>query len=194
MTTAAATAPALFPPLALHPVRIADDVADAPATVLAVPLVSGPRSRHHTYRGTRGLAFVFLGIAGLGVMALGSLATQVAETYGGVPLSASDAHLLGVLLRVAPFVMLLGFAQLLATWGVVRDKPRAMATGMVFALGGAAAALAGAVAVAGNGGALASAMPAGPSTDLLSTFAWIAALDLLAALSIRRIIRGRSTF
>ncbi len=195
MTTAAASAPALFPPIALHAARTGDAAA-APAIVLAVPISAGPRPRHHVYRGTRGLAFVFLGVAGLGVVALGALTSQIVGTYaanGALP--SADRRVLELALRVAPFVMLLGFAQLLATWAVVRDRRHAMAAGLVFALGGALVGALGAAGIAaGAAPTLAASMSAGPSADLLGTFSWIIALDLLAALSIRRIVRGRATF
>lgn len=189
--TSAATA--LYPPIAFQPDPVAADAAAAPATVLAVPLASAPparrHARHHLYRGTRGLAFVLLGIAGLGVMGVGALASQIVPAYPTT--TAGDAHLFGTLLRVAPFVMLAGLAQLLVTWAVVRDKRNALPIGLALALGGAAVSGSFAVAlVVGGGSSLVATTSAG--TDLAGMLVWVAALDVLGALAVRRIIRGRA--
>lgn len=196
MTSAAATASALFPPIVFEPapatagagVTIADP---GPATVLAVSRADRPRPIHHLYRGTRGLAFVFLGVAGLGVMGLGALTNQVVAAYGDA-LPAANASLFATLQKVAPFVMVAGFAQLLATWAVVRDKRNAMRTGLVVSIGGAIVAGTFAAIVA-LGGASSSVAAAAAGTDLAGMLVWIAALDVLAALSIRRVVRGRAT-
>jgi hypothetical protein len=145
------------------------------------------------YRGTRGLAFVLSGLAGLGVLSLGALTSQIVGALDTASLSAADRQVAGILLRVAPFVMLGGFAQALSAVAVLRDRPRAMALGLAMALVGAATAV---IAIAGLRLGVAPAAVTGaassPSTDLVNLLAWTLGLDVLAALSIRRILRGRA--
>jgi hypothetical protein len=194
MTTIAATATvtALMPPI----------VPRASAMVLPVPLTVAPeapsravaaRRLAQRYRGTRGLSFVLSGMAGLGVLSLGALTSQIVGALDGASLSAADRQVAGILLRIAPFVMLGGFAQVLSAIAVVRDRPRAMALGFAMALVGAATAVVAILALRlGVASSVVTGAAASPSTDLVNLLAWTLGLDVLAALSIRRIIRGRA--
>jgi hypothetical protein len=192
MTTIAATATvtALTPPIIPRP----------RARVRPVPLTVAPeapsravagRRLAQRYRGTRGLSFVLSGLAGLGVLSLGALTSQIVGALDTASLSAADRQVAGILLRIAPFVMLGGFAQLLSAIAVLRDRPRAMAIGLAMALVGAATAIVAIVALRlGVAPSAVSGAAASPSTDLVNLLAWTLGLDVLAALSIRRIIRG----
>jgi hypothetical protein len=194
MTTIAATATvtALTPPI----------VPRASAMVLPVPLTVAPKAPSRAvaarrlaqrYRGTRGLSFVLSGLAGLGVLSLGALTSQVVGALDGASLSAADRQVAGILLRVAPFVMLGGFAQVLSAIAVLRDRPRAMTLGLAVALVGAATAVVGILALRlGVAPSAVTGAAASPSTDLVNLLAWTLGLDVLAALSIRRVIRGRA--
>jgi hypothetical protein len=196
MTTIAATATvtALTPPivprasarLALRVPAAAE--AEAPSRVVAA------RRLAQRYRGTRGLAFVLSGLAGLGVLSLGALTSQIVGALDTTSLSAADRLVAGILLRIAPFVMLGGFAQILSAIAVLRDRPRAMTLGLSTALIGAATAVVGIVAIRlGAAPAAVTGSAASPATDIVNLLAWTLGLDVLAALAIRRIIRGRAT-
>jgi hypothetical protein len=89
--------------------------------------------------------------------------------------------------------MLGGFAQILSAIAVLRDRPRSMSLGLTMALVGAATAVVAIVALrVGVAPSAVTGAAASPSTDLVNLLAWTLGLDLLAALSIRRIIRGRA--
>lgn len=194
MTTIAATATvtALTPPIVP---RARGKVIPAPLTVApeAPSRAVVARRLAQRYRGTRGLSFVLSGMAGLGVLSLGALTSQIVGALDGSSLSAADRQVAGILLRIAPFVMLGGFAQVLSAIAVLRDRPRATTLGLAMALVGAATAAVGILALRlGVAPSAVTGAAASPSTDLVNVLAWTLGLDVLAALSIRRIIRGRA--
>jgi len=206
MTTIAATATvtALTPPFLPRPAgpRLgtaqpgagvsaeAGTVTPAEARVVAPRFAA--RAASQRFRGRRILAFVLSGFAGLGILSLGALTSQIVAAINVGSLSAAEQQVVGTLLRVAPFVMLLGLAQILSALAVLRDRPRAMVLGLTSALLGAASAAVGiAVLRLGSASAVTGAANT-PSTDLVNLLAWTLGLDILAALAIRRIILGRA--
>ncbi len=192
MTAAVALAPTLHPPLARPRPGVAVEALPSPVT--RRPAI-GPRPAHELYRGTRGLAFVLLGFAGLGVVSLGALTSQIVDAVAtrGTAVGPGEAVLLGVLLRIAPFVMLYGLAQLFAAWAVLRDKRHALPVGLLMAVAGfVISVVAIALVTAGAAPTLTDAAAAGTSTDIRGLFGWTLVLDALAALAIDRIVRGRA--
>jgi hypothetical protein len=198
MKTATLTiARALVPPLPGYreePWAAVPAVVSRAAAPSIAPMVRA-RRRAQRYRGTRLLSFVLLGFAGLGILAVGTLTSQLVAPLDPTRLTDADRVVLPVLVRVAPFAMLFGAAQVLSAVAVLLDRPRAIATGMAAAVVGAAASAAalGLVLVAGVPGVAADIASTGPSGDLAAVFAWAAGLDILAFLAIRRIARGRAT-
>jgi hypothetical protein len=133
-------------------------------------------------------------LAGLGVLSLGALTTQIVGALDAARLSPGDRQVAGVMLRIAPFVMLGGFAQILSALAVLRDRPRAMWLGLTMALVGVASAAVAILAIRlGVTPSAVTGVAASPSTDLVNLLAWTLGLDVLAALTTRRIIRGRET-
>jgi len=207
MTAIAATATvtAFAPPLPATraggtaidaPVAPAEPVTAAAATAHAAIAPSAAvlaRRAAQRYHGRRGLAFVLSGLAGLGVLSLGALTSQVVAAIEVTSLSAADRQVVGVLLRAAPLVMLGGFAQVLSAIAILRDRPRAMRLGIATALVSAAGAAIGILAIRLGAASVVTGAAATPSTDLVNVLAWTFGLDVLAALTIRRIIRGRET-
>lgn len=199
MTTIAATATvtALTPPYlpGLRAKEAADPtVAPVVAAEAAPSRAAIARRAAQRYRGTRGLSFVLGALGGFGVLSLGALTSQIVAALDPTSLSVGDRHVAGILLRIAPFVMLGGFAQVLSAIAVLRDRPRAMTLGLSVALIGAATAVIAIVALRlGAAPSAVTGSAVSPSTDLVNLLAWTLGLDVLAALSIRRIIRGRAS-
>ena len=203
MTTIAATATvtALTPPIrleralpvpSLRPAVEPRAAATPTATAQAVPGYVAARKSAQRFRGRRILAFVLSGFAGLGILSLGALAGQIAAATDPASLPVAEQRAVAILLRVAPFVMVLGFAQVMSAVAVVRDRARAMPLGFAMALLGAATAAVAIGALRVGGAAAVTGAASTPSTDLVNVLAWTLGLDILAALVIRRIVRGRA--
>ena len=205
MTAIAATATmtAFTPPIPVASefpsVAAAQSVAASPSAAVAASAVVAPsaavlaRRQAQRYHGRRGLAFVLSGLAGLGVLSLGALTSQIVAAIDVATLSAAERQVVGVLVRAAPFVMLGGFAQVLSAVAVLRDRPRAMRLGLATTLVSATLVAMGIVAIRLGAASVVTGAAASPSTDLTNLLAWTLGLDVLAVLTIRRIIRGRET-
>jgi len=188
-----------FPVASEAPSVAAPSAAASPSAAAAASVAAAPsaavlvRRQAQRYHGRRGLAFVLSGLAGLGVLSLGAMTSQIVAAIDVATLSATERQVVGVLLRAAPFVMLGGFAQVLSALAVLRDRPRAMRLGLATALVSATGAAIGILAIRLGAASVVTGVAASPSTDLVNLLAWTLGLDVLAVLTIRRIIRGRET-
>lgn len=172
----------------------------APRTVAVPPhpdafpqrvIPRAPWARNHrSFRGTRILTAAVFFWAGAILVAFGALVTPAAHDLGRAEL---DAGLMALLGTVAPWVTLLGAANVVAAWGIVRDRGWWLGFSLWLLAAGAFVVMAGAVlAVAGRDPfLLMDRAPASPAGQGLAILGWTLALYGVAAWGVRRIALAR---
>jgi hypothetical protein len=182
--------PALPAPRGLFAPRIADVQTHAEV----VPQRVIPRSpwvrNHRTFRGTRILTAAVFFWAGAILVAFGALVTPAAHDLGRGDM---DAGLMALLATIAPWVTLLGTANVVAAWGIARDRGWWLRLALWVLAAGVFVVMAGAVfAVAGRDPfLLTDPAPASPAGQGLAILGWTLALYGVAAWGVRRIALAR---